>query len=90
MSPYGWAKMKTTIEISDPLLQQARRLAQREGVTLRALVERGLNHVVGEASAPTRRFRLRDAAFEGEGLQAAFEGVPFERVLSEIYQDRGG
>ena len=39
--------MKTTIEISDPLLRRARRMAEREGVTLRALVERGLSRVVG-------------------------------------------
>ena len=32
--------MKTTIEISDPVLNDARRLAAREGVTLRALVDR--------------------------------------------------
>jgi hypothetical protein len=42
------SRMKTTIEISDPLTREARELAEREGVTLRALVERGLNRVIGE------------------------------------------
>ncbi len=41
--------MTTTVEISDPLLREARELAAREGVTLRALIERGLRHVVGAA-----------------------------------------
>jgi hypothetical protein len=34
--------MKTTVEISDSLLREARKLARREGTTLRALVEQGL------------------------------------------------
>lgn len=38
--------MKTTVEISDSLLREVRRLAAREGVTLRTLVERGLHHVL--------------------------------------------
>jgi len=38
--------MKTTVEISDSLLREARRLAAREGVTLRALVERGLHPIL--------------------------------------------
>ena len=63
--------MKTTIEISDPLLREARKLAEREGVTLRALVERGLNRVICETkhAAP---FKLRRAEFKGEGMQPEF------------------
>ncbi len=38
--------MKTTIDIADPLLREARKLANREGTTLRALVEQGLRHVI--------------------------------------------
>ncbi|HEV2334247.1 MAG TPA: hypothetical protein VGS13_02000 [Stellaceae bacterium] len=62
--------MKTTVEIADPLLQEARELAAREGVTLRALVERGLHRVVADAKA-RQPFTLRRASFKGEGLQAA-------------------
>jgi hypothetical protein len=38
--------MKTTIEIADSLLDEAKRLAARRGVTLRTVVEEGLRHVV--------------------------------------------
>ena len=53
--------MKTTIELADPLLDEARRRAQRDGTPLRALVEQGLRPVI----APKRRgaaFRRRDAS----------------------------
>jgi predicted nucleic acid-binding protein len=60
--------MKTTIEISVPLLNQARKLATRQGTTLRALVEEGLRKVVAENRRPDG-FRLRQASFKGKGLQ---------------------
>jgi hypothetical protein len=40
--------VKTTVEISDALLCEVRKLAAREGVSLRTLVERGLHRVVAE------------------------------------------
>ncbi len=80
--------MKTTIEISDPLLREVREVAAREGVTLRALVERGLHHVVAE----TRRgvpFKLRRASFKGEGLQEELGEASWERLRDLAYEDRG-
>ena len=65
--------MKTTIEISEPLLNQARRLATRQGTTLRALVEEGLRKVVAEKRRP-EGFHLRRASFRGEGLQPEAAG----------------
>jgi hypothetical protein len=60
---------KTTVKISEPLLRDARKLAAREGITLRTLVERGLRHMISETKQ-NKPFKLRDASFEGLGLQA--------------------
>jgi putative antitoxin of VapBC-like toxin-antitoxin system len=81
--------MKTTIEISDPLLLQARKLAARQGITLRALVERGLRRVVAEEK-PHVEFKLRRASFKGSGLQAHIQGASWERLRDLAYEGRGG
>jgi hypothetical protein len=80
--------MKTTIEISDPLLREACKLAQREGVTLRALVERGLRRVVTETK-PGAPFKLRRASFKGKGLQPDMRGVSWGRLRDLAYEGRG-
>jgi Bacterial antitoxin of type II TA system, VapB len=82
------APMKTTIEISDALLREARKLAAREGVTLRALVERGLHRVLVEAKRPP--FRMRDGRFGGNGLQPEVRHMSFEQLLDMSYEGRGG
>ena len=43
--------MKTTLDISDPLLDQIRKIATRDGDTLRSLVDQGLRKVVAERCA---------------------------------------
>jgi hypothetical protein len=80
--------MKTTIEISDPLLREARKLAEREGVTLRSLVERGLRRVVAE-TMPGAPFKLRRASFKGRGLKADLRGASWDRVRDLAYEGRG-
>lgn len=59
--------MKTTVEIPDALLDEAKKVAAREGTSVRALIEDGLRHVVS-ASKPRHPFRLRKASFKGLGL----------------------
>ncbi|HKX07685.1 MAG TPA: type II toxin-antitoxin system VapB family antitoxin [Stellaceae bacterium] len=81
--------MKTTIEISDPLLREARKLAIRQGITLRTLVERGLRRVVAEEK-PRPGFKLRRASFKGSGLQSDLEGASWERLRQLAYEGRGG
>ena len=80
--------MKTTVEISDSLLREVRKLAAREGVTLRSLVERGLHHVISEKKhrAP---FKLRRASFKGKGIQPEFRSASWDQVRDVIYEDRG-
>lgn len=81
--------MKTTIEISDALMEQARRLAAREHTTLRALVEQGLRKVIVEKKRPAG-FRLRRASFGGQGLQPQAQGADWARIRDLAYEGRGG
>lgn len=81
--------MKTTIEIADPLFEQAKALAVQEGLTFRVLVEEGLRAVVeARTKARSKPFRLRDGSFKGgHGLQA---GVKWTDLTAMAYEDEGG
>jgi hypothetical protein len=68
---------------------QARRTVEREGTTLKALVEAGLRRVLAERGSKATRFRLRDASFRGEGLQAGVATGSWEAVRDAIYEGRG-
>lgn len=81
-------RMKTTLDISDPLLREVRKIAERERTTLRALVEQGLRQVVAERKR-VPAFRLRKVTFDGQGLNPEFEGN-WERIRDAIYEGRGG
>lgn len=81
--------MKTTLDISDPLLREARKLAARERTTLRSLVEEGLRRVVREKAAKGG-FRLRQARFNGRGLRSEWRGADWERLREAAYEGRGG
>lgn len=80
--------MKTTVEISDPLLARARKVAARRGTTVRALIEEGLRRVVAQDRAPGR-FALRDRSFGSGGLRPEAEGG-WERIRDLAYEGRGG
>ena len=81
--------MKTTIELSDAALIEARRIAEREGTSLRALVEEGLRHVLADRRARRSGFRLRRTTFKGDGLSPEFEGESWPAVRDAIYRERG-
>ncbi len=81
--------MKTTIEVPDPLLEEAKRVAARDKTTLRALIEAGLRAVLKERRR-RERFRLRDASFRGTGLSEEFRGADWERIREAAYESRGG
>lgn len=80
--------MKTTVDISDALLGEARRLAERDRTTVKALVEEGLRRVVAERKAPGT-FKLRRASFRGQGLQPPLTEDSWERIRDMAYEGRG-
>jgi Arc/MetJ family transcription regulator len=59
---------RTTITIDDALLQAAKAQAVREGITLSAVIERGLRHALPAAAGEPFRIRpLRGGRFQFEG-----------------------
>ena len=82
--------MKTTLDISDPLLDQVRKIAARDGDTLRSLVEQGLRKVVAERSARAKPFKLKDCSVGTPGVQSGYENLSWEEMRGLMYEGRGG
>jgi len=81
--------MKTTVEIPDALLDEARKLAARQGTTVRALIIDGLRRSLAERRRGPA-FRMRRATFKGNGLQPGAAGATWDRIREMIYEGRGG
>jgi Arc/MetJ family transcription regulator len=83
--------MKTTIEISDALLQAAKRMAAERNVTLRTIVEAALRrHLEALAAEAHGRRRLRRHSFRGRGLQPGLSESDWAAVRERAYEGRGG
>src|SRR5262245_45199414 len=67
--------MKTTIEISDSLLEEAKRLAAKEGTTVRAYVEQGLRRILTERKS-RGVFRLRKRLSRAQEFSPGFRMQP--------------
>jgi Bacterial antitoxin of type II TA system, VapB len=80
--------MKTTVELPDALLREAKRIALRERTTVRALIERGLRAVI-EQRRPSQRFTLRRATFRGDGLHAGRSLRDWDTIRDLAYAERG-
>lgn len=79
--------MKTTIELGDALLLQAKRVAAKENTTLRALVEAGLREVLAQRHERAAPFKLRRVTVKGRGLQSALRGAPWPQLRDMAYGD---
>jgi hypothetical protein len=80
--------MKTTVEISDALLEAAKKVAAKEGTTLRELIEAGLRQALADRKRPGQ-FKLRKASFKGKGLQPGLKGTGWDRLREMAYEGRG-
>lgn len=80
--------MKTTIELPDDLVDQARRVAKQEGATLRALVEEGLQRSL-EARRSSVRRQLDFPTFGGSGLTDEYQTAGWGSIRDEIYREHG-
>ncbi|HEY3115264.1 MAG TPA: DUF2191 domain-containing protein [Chloroflexota bacterium] len=80
--------MKTTVEIANALLAEAKEIASQERTSMRALIEEGLRRVL-EDRQRERSFHLRRASFRGSGLQAEFADGSWDRIRDRVYEGRG-
>lgn len=78
--------MKTTVEIADALLDEAKVVAFNEKTTLRKLIEDGLRRELAERKHHCK-FRLRRASFKGNGVQPGLEG--WDRARDLAHEGRG-
>jgi len=81
--------MKTTIDISDSLLQEAKKLSSQSQITLRSLVEQGLREIISRQKSD-QKFKLRKASFRGNGLQDEFRGESWQKIRAAAYERHGG
>jgi Uncharacterized protein conserved in bacteria (DUF2191). len=83
--------MKTTIDISDVLFQQAKRLASERKTTLRAILESALRNYLSDEKRPGQKtIRLRKHTFRGKGIQRGLEEENWAEIRKRAYEGRGG
>jgi Tfp pilus assembly pilus retraction ATPase PilT len=80
--------MKTTVDIPKDLFEEAKRVAAAERTTLRSLLQEGLRWVLAQRRRP-RKFRLKDCAVSGKGVQPGIREGAWEQIRDLIYQGRG-
>lgn len=83
------SNMKTTIDVADALLREAREVATRDHTTLKDLVQEGLRRVLDERRPRRQAFRLRLVEPGSGGFQPEFADGDWQRMRDEIYRGRG-
>lgn len=76
--------MKTSFDISEPLLREVKQLAQQRGTTTRSVVEQALAKYLAEAKTTTS-FALRDVSFGAGGMTAEFANAGWDKIRDELY-----
>lgn len=80
--------MKTTIEISEKLLREAKKYAAEKGLSLKAVIETALRNMFESKHRPVK-FSLKKASFRGEGLQEGVQEGDWPGIRGKIYKGRG-
>ena len=80
--------MRTSVDIPDPLLRRAKKLARERGTTLRALLLDGLRSVVEKSSSMVGAYRMKDCSTGDGGLVEGLSWSDTERMDALVYEDR--
>lgn len=82
--------MKTTIDIADPILARAKKMAREHDTTLRAIVEEALRARLALEGRAQPRAAVQTQTFAGNGLQEGLSWDDWTTIRSMGYQGRGG
>ena len=80
--------MKTTIDIADPLLQRAKRLAAKRNTTLRQVIEDALRDVIAHEGRQGKT-EIEIRTFRGKGLRSGLAWDDWQAVRDRAYEGRG-
>ena len=81
--------MKTTVEISDTVLAEARKVAASEGTTLRALVEQGLRRILADKKR-RQVFQFKLVTAGGRGLRSEIKDASWDEIRDLSYEGGDG
>lgn len=86
---YGYTCfVKTTLDLSDDLLNRAKRYARKTGQPLRALVEEGLRLALKAQTAPAPQFKLADRSVGDRRGENPLDALSWQDLRAEIYGGR--
>lgn len=80
--------MRTTLDINDQLLVEAKRLAASRGVSLKALVEEALRERLHSRGVPSSA-KVRLPTFSGRGLQPGVDLTDSSALLEVMDAEPG-
>lgn len=81
--------MKTTVELPDTLVQEARALAVKHRTTFQSLIELGLDLTLHDLRQP-KAYKMKDVNLRGLGLQPGQENLTWPEIRAMIYEGHGG
>ena len=83
--------MKTIVELNDSLLEEIKHHAARHHTTLRAVLERALDHCLRQEASAMMPFRMQHATFSGSsGPQAGIQEENWNPIRSRIHDGESG
>ncbi len=82
--------MKTTIDISKSLFEEAWAAAERHKATFKEIVESALRRFLQQEKQAARPFRLRKHTFKGKGLVEGLTEGDWAEIRRRAYEGHGG
>lgn len=81
--------MRTTIQLDDQLLSEAKQYAARTGRTLKAVIEDALREALARTENPQAQARVHLRTFKGRGVQPGVDLDDTSSLLDLMERDDG-